>query len=131
MNPKQFLLIGGVVLILVGILGFVGVIGPTAEASIFGPTWYFDNGENWVHTILGVVAVLASFFLKNGQAQKWLVVLVGALALLVAVINPFLSTEQPNFLGAALQNPADTVLHLVVGIWALVAAFRKQKMGMA
>ncbi|MEK9147909.1 MAG: hypothetical protein AAB650_00555, partial [Patescibacteria group bacterium] len=57
MNPKQFLQIGGVVLVLVGILGFVGVIGPTAESSLFGGAWWFDNAENWAHLVLGVVAL--------------------------------------------------------------------------
>jgi ABC-type Fe3+-siderophore transport system permease subunit len=44
-NPKQFLTIGGAVLLLVGILGFIGIIGPDAN-SIFGSAWYFDNAEN-------------------------------------------------------------------------------------
>jgi len=35
MNPKQFLQIGGIILVLVGILGFF-VIGPTPEKSLFG-----------------------------------------------------------------------------------------------
>jgi hypothetical protein len=36
MNPRQFLIVGGAVLVLVGVLGFVGVIGPTPSDSIFG-----------------------------------------------------------------------------------------------
>ena len=72
MNPKQFLTIGGVVLVLLGILGFVNVIGPTSEVSIFGSAWWFDNAENWAHLILGIVALLAAFALP-GTAQKPLV----------------------------------------------------------
>ena len=34
-------------------------------------------------------------------------------------------TEGSNFLGAQLQNPSDTILHFVVGIWALWAGLRK------
>lgn len=120
MNPKQFLLIGGVVLIAVGILGFVGVIGPTGADSIFGDTWYFDNAENWAHTVLGVVAVGAGLA-SAAEWQRWLVILVGLLGLFFAVYNLFTTT----FLGAELQRPLDTLLHLVVGAWALFAAYYK------
>ena len=124
MNPKQFLQIGGVVLILVGVLGFLGVIGPTPDKSIFGANWYFDNRENAAHTILGVVAILAAFALKSHAQQKGLVMLVGVLALFFAVYNVF-STK---FLGANLESPLDLILHLLVGAWAIWAAMRKPKM---
>lgn len=122
MNPKQFLQWGGVVLVLVALLGFFGVIGPTAEESLFGAGWWFDQSENWAHLLLGVVALLASVVLKGAGAQKGLVTLVGLLALAVGVIGFFLKGEAPNFLGANLENPADNVLHIVVGLWALLAA---------
>ena len=108
---------------LVGLLGFFGVIGPTPD-KLFGSTWWFDNGENWAHTILGIVAILAAFSLKSASAQKNLVVLVGILGLFFGVYNLFSS----NFLGTSLEQHADTILHFVVGIWALWAGLRKPKM---
>lgn len=128
MNPKQFLLIGGAVLLLVGILGFVNVLGPTPDKSLFGEPWWFDKGENWAHSILGVVALLAGVALKDAQAQKWLVVVVGVVAVLVGLVGFFLEATPPNFLGANLENPADNILHLVVGAWALFAGLRKTEM---
>ncbi len=122
MNPKQFLLYGGAVLVLVGILGFVGVIGPSAAKSLFGSTWWFDNGENWAHLILGVVALVAAFTFPAG-AQKPLVMLVGLLAIFFAIYNAF-STK---FLGANLESPADLILHAVVGIWALGSSMMGKK----
>lgn len=122
MNSKQFLIIGGIVLLLVGILGFVGIIGPTSTNSPFGAAWYFDNAENWAHTVLGIVALIASAALP-ASGQKPLVILVGLLALFFAIYSLFGPiTAGSNFYGAQLQNPADTILHLVVGIWALLAA---------
>ena len=121
MNPKQFLIIGGLVLIVVGILGFVGIIGPTASQSVFGSTWWFDNGENWAHLILGVVGFIAAFVLP-AMAQKWLVMLLAVIGLLIGLYSLFGMT---NFLGANLENPADSILHLAVGAWALFAATRK------
>ncbi len=123
MNPKQFLIIGGIILVLVGILGMVGLIGPTAEDSIFGSTWWFDNGENWAHFILGVVGLIAAFAFP-ASIQKPLVMLLGIIGLVVGVYG-FVSED---FLGANLENPADNILHLVIGVWALAASMMKPKM---
>jgi hypothetical protein len=125
MNPKQFLIIGGIVLILVGVLGFVGVIGPTAEQSIFGSAWWFDNAENWAHLVLGVVGVLAVFVLP-ASLQKPLVMLLGIVAILVALYN--LTDKNAMLFGANLESPADLLLHLVVGVWALWASMKKSPM---
>jgi hypothetical protein len=119
-NPRQFLIIGGAVLVLVGILGFVGVIGPTAQDSIFGEPWWFDNGENWAHTVLGVVGIIAAFVLPAG-AQRGLVLLLGVVGVLVGLYSIF----EQQFLGSNLENPMDTLLHLAVGAWALLASWRR------
>src|SRR5689334_22568069 len=117
MTPKQFLTIGGAILVLVAILGFVGVIGPTADKSIFGSAWYFDNAENWAHLVIGVVGLIAAY--TTGESvQKSLTIAVGVVALFFGVYN-FFST---SFLGANLESPADLILHLVVGIWAIWAS---------
>lgn len=118
MNPKQFLVIGGIVLLLIGLLGFFGIIGPTPADSIFGDAWWFDNGENWAHTILGVVALILAFA-APAMIQKWVVILLGIIGVFFGIYSIF----TPAFMGANLENPADTILHLVVGIWALLAAF--------
>jgi hypothetical protein len=122
LSPKGFLQVGGIVLVLVAILGYVGVIGPTAEQSLFGSFWYFDNAENVAHLVLGVVA-LAAAYLIGASMQKTLVMVVGIVGVLIGLYSLLIDTM---LLGAALQNPADTVLHLVVGGWALWAAMGKQ-----
>lgn len=126
MNPRQFLLIGGAVLVLVAVLGFAGVIGPSPDKSIFGANWWFDNGENWAHLVLGIAGLLAVFVLP-GNLQKLLVIVLGIVGVLVGLWSLVVST---NFLGANLENPADTILHLAVGAWALLASRGKKGMGM-
>ena len=128
-TPKGFLMVGGTVLLVVGVLGFFALIGPTADNSLFGEYWYFDNAENVAHTVLGLVALAAAYGLKSAHQQKWLVALVGLLGLLFGLYGLFgpLPSGQ-TFMGAALQNPTDTILHFVVGIWGLIAAFRKTSM---
>lgn len=128
MNQKQFLTIGGIVLIVAGVLGFMGIIGPSAEESIFGAPWYFDNAENGAHLVLGIVGVIAAFVLPM-MMQKGLAYILGIVGVLVglySIIGPI--TEGTNLLGAQLQNPLDTILHLVVGAWAFFAASHKMSM---
>lgn len=119
MNPKNFLVIGGIVLIIVGIAGMVGIIGPTPEQSLFGSRWWFDAGENWTHLILGIAALVVAFGITPLQGPVTL--LVGVLGLLVGLGGFFLSGAAPNFLGANLENPADNILHIVIGIWAILS----------
>ena len=121
MNPKQFLQIGGAVLVVVGVLGFF-LIGPTADASIFGSSWWFDNGENYAHLIIGIVGLIAASMLGAGS-QKSLVMLLGVVGILVGLYSIVIGT---NFLGSNLENPADSILHLAVGAWALYASMKKQ-----
>ena len=115
MNPKNFLIIGGIVLVVVGVAGFAGIIGPTPEASIFGSLWWFDSAENWAHLVLGIAALIVAFGLAPLQAPITLIV--GLLGLAVGVWG-FMT---PDLLGANLENPADNILHLVVGLWAILS----------
>lgn len=122
MNPKQFLQIGGAILLLLGILGFAGLF------SEKGSFFWLDNSENVAHTGLGIIAIAAAYLLKDAQAQKWLVAVVGVIALFFTVVGFAVggdTTSGANTWGIAnLESPADDILHLVVGAWALVAAFR-------
>jgi hypothetical protein len=127
LNPKQFLVVGGLILVLVALLGFFGVTGPTASDSIFGASWYFDSAENWAHLVLGVVGLLAAFVLP-ASGQKMLVMLLGVIGILVGLYSLFIDTK---FFAAMLQNPADTILHIVVGLWALWASMGKSSSSMS
>ncbi len=124
MNPKQFLLIGGIVLLALGIVGYAGVFSDTKSA------FYLDTGENVAHTVLGIVAIAASYLLKDAQLQKWLVAVVGVVALFFGIYGFLVAgNAPPNTFGISnLESPADDVLHLVVALWALVAAFRPMGM---
>jgi len=118
-TPKGFLTIGGVVLIVVGLLGFF-LTGPTAADSIFGDAWWFDNGENWAHLVLGIVALVLVYAVKHDDVNKWVTAALGVVGVLIGLYSLVIGT---GFLGANLENPADSILHLVVGAWALYAAF--------
>jgi hypothetical protein len=125
-NPKQFLLIGGIVLLALGLVGFAGVF------SQMNSFFYLDNAENVAHTGLGIIAIAASYLLRDANLQKWLVVAVGVIALFFTVYGfAVAGSASPNTFGIAnLESPADDILHLVVGVWALAAAFLGGRMAM-
>jgi hypothetical protein len=119
MNPKQFLQIGGVILVLLAIVGFL--VPEIPGIVVFSPA------ENWAHLVLGVVALVLSP-MPLGDLKKWVVVLVGLVAIFFGVAGFMVRMNpMPNFYGVAqLDNPVDNILHLVVGIWALLAGFNKK-----
>ena len=117
MSPKQFLQLGGVILVLFGLLG---VFMPVVAGGLLN----FTDYENYTHLLLGIVALVLAVLPGVGELKKWVVVLVGLVALYFGVIGFTLPSTVPNFYGVAhLDNPVDNIIHLVVGVWALVAAF--------
>lgn len=116
-------MIGGGVLVLVAVLGFFGIIGPTPGQSIFGSAWWFDNGENWAHLVVGGIALVAAIVMP-GNLRKALVMTLGVVSIMVGLYSLIVST---SLFGANLENPLDTVLHLAIGAWALLAARREKK----
>jgi hypothetical protein len=122
-NPKQFLQFGGAILVVLGVVGLLPVF---TKANT--PWFYLDAGENIAHIGLGIVAIAAAYVLTDPAMQKWLVAVVGVVALFFGIYG-FVVTGQPepNTFGLAnLESPADNLLHLVVGAWALLAAFMRR-----
>lgn len=123
--PTLFLKVGGAALLVLGIVGYIGIFN---NVSFFN----LDAGENLAHTVLGIVALGFGFLVKDQNVIKWLVVIVGAVGIITGVLGFFLANgdfmgghfAHPNFFGLAnLENPADNLLHLVVGIVALLAVY--------
>src|SRR4026209_1260520 len=126
-TPRGFLTYGGAILLLLGILGFLNVFTQTAF-----PAFWLDTGENVAHTFLGIVA-LAIVFVPGLNTMfapyyRWIVILLGIVALFFAVYGFYVGgNASPNTFNISnLESPADDILHLVVGAWALYAAGRPQ-----
>ena len=126
MYPRLFLSAGGSVLLLLGIVGYAGVFTETGS-----PTFWLDGWENLAHTGLGLASLAAVFVPGINVAlapyYRWIVGVVALIALFFGIYGfllPAGSSANPNPFGAAnLESPADNVLHLVVGLVALAAAF--------
>ena len=123
-TPRGFLIVGGAVLLLLGLLGFVILKDPTL--SFF----WLDSSENIAHIALGVVALAAVFVPGLNTAlepyYRWIVILVGVIALFFGVYGflvPAGSPTSQNTFGLANLELGDNLLHLVVAAWAFLAAF--------
>jgi uncharacterized membrane protein HdeD (DUF308 family) len=121
---RTFLIVGGAVLLLLGLVGYAGIFSKEST-----PSFWLDNGENLAHTFLGIVALAAVYVPGLNSVLKpyyrGIVALVGVIALFFAGYG-FLqaSGAEPNTFGVSnLENPSDNVLHVVVGIVALAAAW--------
>jgi hypothetical protein len=122
-TPRGFLVYGGIVLLLLGLIGFV-------LFNQENTTFWLTPGENIAHVGLGVIALAIVFVpgLNTALAPyyRWIVILLGIVALFFAVYG-FLNASVPplNTFGLAnLENPIDNIIHVVVGAWALYAAWR-------
>ena len=106
-----------------GVLGMF-LLGLTPGQSMLGNFFWLDDVENYAHLILGIVALGAYYLLKDENLTKWLVVLVGVVALLATILG-FLNASNPvpNLGVTNLESVSDNILHLVVAVWAFYAAF--------
>jgi putative Ca2+/H+ antiporter (TMEM165/GDT1 family) len=122
-TPRMFLIAGGVVLLLLGIVGFLGIFTKTAY-----PSFYLDSAENVAHVGLGVIA-LAGVYLPGLNSMlkpyyRWIVILVGVIALFFGVYGFVVSgNAAPNTFGLSNLETADNLLHLVVAAWAFASAY--------
>ncbi len=126
MNPKQFLTWGGVVLLVLGALGYV-----LPGGQILGDSWYLTPGENVAHLVLGVVAVGAAY-MADAKTQKLLTQVVAVVALFFGLYGFVVGGNPPlNTFGLAnLETPLDHILHLVVALWAGYASGMQKFLGM-
>lgn len=117
-NPKSFLQVGGVILLVLGIIGYL-------IPNLLGDLLWFDPAENVAHTVLGIVALVLAP-LPLGDLKKWVVVLVGLVALYFGVAGFLVSANPaPNYYGITNLEMLDNIVHIAVGVWALMAAFKK------
>jgi hypothetical protein len=127
LTPVGFLRFGGVILLVLGWLGYL--LAPISEGELLGSALWFDGGENIAHSVLGVLALVFAADFKPDW-QRWIVAALGVVALFFGVYGfvagPGDMTMLNTFGVANLENPLDNLLHLVVGAWALYAAFRAE-----
>lgn len=121
MTVKQLTLLIGVVLLLVGIAGFVPMLAPAAadgsEAYLFG-AFAVSPMHNSVHIVSGLLAIGAG--LMSEEMCRLYYKVFGIIYALVTLIG--FAVGHRMVLGVALNIP-DTILHLVIAVGALYLGF--------
>lgn len=113
---KKVALWFGVVLLVVGVLGFVPGI-TTDEGKLLG-VFQVDTVHNIVHLLTGIVAVAVSY--SSMKAQRLYFQVFGVVYLLVTIVG---FVQGDTVLGIFDTNMADHVLHLLIAAFALYAGF--------
>lgn len=130
-TPRGFLMVGGAVLTLLGVIGFF-VLNSASQLSFF----WLDTSENVAHLALGIVALAAVYApTLNTMLEpyyRWIVVLVGVIALFFGGYGFLVgNSPTPNTFGLTNLELGDNLLHLVVAAWAFAAAFWAPRRAMA
>jgi len=121
MSAKNIAVVLGIILVLVGLAGFVGGLG------IVGPEGYFvtNTSHDVVHLITGIIFLWVA--LKSMGALGTTLKVFGVIYILLAIIG-FFSGDM--LLGVFSVNMADHILHLVLGIIILWGGFMASKNSM-
>jgi hypothetical protein len=116
---KKLALLFGIVLALVGVLGFV-------SNPLVGANGLFETNtlHNLVNLVIGVVLLLVAFMapMKSGM---WLKV-AGVVYLILVVLGFLMAPGGGTVLGLTI-SAADHWLHLVLGVVLLIAGFSAGK----
>ena len=121
-TPRMFLIVGGVVLLLLGVVGYLNIFTKAAF-----PQFYLTPGENVAHVALGIIALAAVFVPGLNAAlapyYRWIVLLVGVIALFFGLYGFVVANNpDPNTFGVANLEIVDNIIHLVVAAWAFASA---------
>ncbi|MGE5541150.1 MAG: DUF4383 domain-containing protein [Bacillota bacterium] len=112
---KTLAIVFGIVLVIVGVLGFV----PNTLVGA-GDTFATNLAHDLVHLVTGII-LLAVAFMASGKSGLWLKIL-GVVYLVLAVVG-FVLAPNGGILFGLNVNPADHLLHIVLGVVFLVAGF--------
>lgn len=112
---KTFAMVLGVVLLLIGILGYV--LNP-AGGHLLG-IFAVNGAHNAIHLVSGVAGIAAALM---GWSRVYCQVF-GVIYLLVAVLGLVATDSSGMLLGLIHNNMADNILHLAIGGSAAYVGF--------
>lgn len=113
---KTIAIIFGLVIFIVGVLGYFPEITP--DGMLLG-IFHVNNLHNIIHLVTGVIAFFCG--LNSTDASRVFFKVFGLIYTLVALLG-FYYMNNPIF-GLIANNLADAILHLVIGVVALILGF--------
>jgi hypothetical protein len=117
---QWFALVAGLVLVLVGLLGFIADSGFGSGSDVQGDSFlgFEVNGwHNLVHILTGALLLAGA---KKRSTAKTVTLIFGAAYVVVTLIGLI---DGNDIIGLIPVNPADNVLHLILALASLAASF--------
>lgn len=115
---KKLAVVFGIIFVIVGILGFIpnSIVSNSPDAL-----FRVDVLHNIVHLLVGIVLLIAA----KSQSASMMWLKVWGIVYLVLFIDGLVQVHMTGdkLLGIVTANPADSYLHLVLGIVLLAAGF--------
>jgi hypothetical protein len=108
----------GVILLVVGVLGFVPAV--TKNEMLLG-IFHVNTVHNIVHLLSGAVALFCGMT-SVGAARNYFRIF-GVVYGAVAVLGLMHMGEHTNLLGLISNNDADTYLHIAISVVSLILGF--------
>lgn len=113
---KNSAIIFGLIMVLIGILGFVQ--SATPEGYLLG-IFHVNFEHNIIHLATGIISILCG--IASWEASRTFFRIFGVVYGLVALLG-FYYGDQPIF-GLIANNTADTLLHTAIALFALYLGF--------
>lgn len=113
---KTCAIVFGVIMLIVGILGFIPEATP--RGLLLG-LFHINPPHNWIHILTGIVAILCGA--TSEHASRLFFQIFGIVYGLVAILG-FFYGDRPIF-GIIANNLADAILHVIIAVFSLYLGF--------
>jgi len=119
MCPSEYARVAGTGLLVLALLGFGFLLGPTVEQSLLGEIWWLDISEVIFYAVLGVALLNASFM--AAERERPIVLFSGWFLFFLSIWGFFVSE---TVYGMHIET-TQSLLYLVLWAWSLFAGFCK------
>jgi hypothetical protein len=109
-NPKNLLLFAGTGAVILSLLGYLGILGPTPERSIFGEFWWLDNNQNTLHFVAGLGSIISAMLLSKPRQEGvvWFLSIISIIWAIYSFIANHLLVGSP-------LNSIEEILYFTMG----------------
>jgi len=121
---RSILLYFGIILLAIGILGFIpGISSGYAGTGLLLGIFAINPLHNVIHILTGVVA-LAAVYYAGGAYVRWYGLVFGIVYAIVTLVGLFqIFFVDGQFLGVVPINGADNILHLAITVTTFAVYF--------
>lgn len=111
---RNFLVWMGYIAIILGILGFIHVLGPTPQNSIFGSYWWMSSQVGLIYIVGGIVSLFTAYAMPESIIQ----IVTFGIAVVAFFIGLYGLFWAPRVFSVPLEGVIGNLINFLIGIWA-------------